>query len=527
MSSKKAGVAIQEAGLREAIAGVKRYPSELPNDETLEVIEDPESEPESGPEVGSSAVALKIAGHATPSSSATLATTTASASILSTTGTARSPRRATKAQVDGLDVGPSWTSPTAPPSPSDISLDKDATVLSDVTPSGGSSHNGSQHEDDVATQVLLGVDLLSSDPVDVSFDFEDPSPSPTMVYAWNFLEGNGRIDSHVDNPWIHNGVNIGHDLMDFRRRVVEDNGGLADPHEKLAVNFVFLIEMECQTRGLQAEIEDESWDALCEVTKDAMHLLPDGTVAEAHRWAHLLAHAKPDIFKASLRESPPMDPTLNTILHKITSDGWVWSDHPCNEDTYLKFQLGPFLDVYMDMRFTVNAWTLTQEDTRNTDTDRLVPDFTMVTMANKRQLSLLLMEGKVKSNKCFQIWDDRTKLGQEMKLSLDSILMLQPEDDVWVIGILVRVEFFTMHIHAEAMYVMRRFAVCYAMAGCMNMFAIGHMMEAFQHAQTKVEKTVEAIRRVKVRPSSHPKVPLTWLRPSFKKPKLSLVIDGE
>jgi len=41
-------------------------------------------------------------------------------------------------------------------------------------------------------------------------------------------------------------------------------------------------------------------------------------------------------------------------------------------------------------------------------------------------------------NKTFQIWDDRTKLGQELKVALDAILKLFPEDDVWAIGIFVR-----------------------------------------------------------------------------------------
>ena len=101
-----------------------------------------------------------------------------------------------------------------------------------------------------------------------------------------------------------------------------------------------------RTRGLQAEIEDEPWDALCEATRDEMVLLQDGAVAEAHRWAHLLAHARPDAFRAILSESLPMDPTLKTILQMITSDDRLWSDHLCNEDTYLKSQLGPFLDTW-------------------------------------------------------------------------------------------------------------------------------------------------------------------------------------
>ncbi|KAG0014737.1 hypothetical protein BGZ80_010250 [Entomortierella chlamydospora] len=78
----------------------------------------------------------------------------------------------------------------------------------------------------------------------------------------------------------------------------------------------------------------------------------------------------------------------------------------------------------MDVRSTINSWTLTQEDAFEKGADRLVPDFSTVTVANKRQLPLLLVEGKVESNRCYQIWDDRTKLGQEMKLALDSVLML-------------------------------------------------------------------------------------------------------
>jgi len=97
-----------------------------------------------------------------------------------------------------------------------------------VTSPAGSSNNGSE----TTTQVLNG-NLLSSDPADVSFTFKDPCLSPTKLYSWNFLEGNGRIDSSVDDPWIWSDVNVGRDLMDFRRRVIENNGGLADSYEKL------------------------------------------------------------------------------------------------------------------------------------------------------------------------------------------------------------------------------------------------------------------------------------------------------
>ncbi|KAF9927865.1 hypothetical protein BGZ65_006560 [Modicella reniformis] len=142
---------------------------------------------------------------------------------------------------------------------------------------------------------------------------------------------------------------------------------------------------------------------------------------------------------------------------------------------------------------------------------------------------MVLLEGKVQSNRNFQIWDDRTKLGQEMKLALDSILMLLPKDDVCVVGILVReplVEFYAMRIRAEGTYIMHRFAVCYIPAEAMNMLPMITMMEAFRYALAKVEDTVAAIRHVKVRPSLNPKIPLSWLRPSFKKPKMRLIPDN-
>ncbi|KAF9307074.1 hypothetical protein BGZ74_000078 [Mortierella antarctica] len=84
--------------------------------------------------------------------------------------------------------------------------------------------------------------------------------------------------------WIHNDVEIGSDLMDFRDRVIQENGGLTEPHEKLAVNFVFLIEGDHQTRGLHVEIEDEPWAALCEATRDQVDPLPKVTIDEAHQW---------------------------------------------------------------------------------------------------------------------------------------------------------------------------------------------------------------------------------------------------
>ncbi|KAF9408041.1 hypothetical protein BGZ94_002465 [Podila epigama] len=383
-----------------------------------------------------------------------------------------------------------------------------------TTPEGSSSKGGQISEN---LQSSIGSSSVSTDKDDTSYcTDQDFRESTSKIYTWNYLDGRGRHDSNVESAWMYKNAKIGCDLLDFRQRVVQENGGLTEPHEKLAVNFIFLVESGHQTGELQAEIEDESWSALCEATKDRTPSLPDATVVEAHRWAHLLANEDSANFNSLLEESAPKDPALRAILGKLASSGQLWSDNGWNEDTYLKSWLGPFLETYLGkIKFVTSSWTLPQDETRGQHSDLLVPDYSTTTVANKRQMSPGMT---------------RHKLGQEVKLALDSILALLPEDDVEVIGILVReplVEFYAMAVRSEATYVMRRFAVCNCPADQMNMFPVVHMMEAFQQLQAKVERTVAAIRRVKVRTGTTPKVPLTWLRPSFSKPRRSLVIDGE
>jgi hypothetical protein len=124
-----------------------------------------------------------------------------------------------------------------------------------------------------------------------------------------------------------------------------------------AVNFMFLVEADHQTGGLQTEVEDKSWEALCEATKDLVDPLPEAILVEAHQWVHLLARGQQESFRTRLKESPPKDPTLHSILDKMISNGQLWSDQPCNEDTYLKSQPGPFLETYMNnITYTTSAW---------------------------------------------------------------------------------------------------------------------------------------------------------------------------
>ena len=64
-------------------------------------------------------------------------------------------------------------------------------------------------------------------------DQEDLNQSTSRLYTWNFLDGPGRVDYDVDSHWVYNGIEVGGDLMACRNRIVENNGGLTEPYEKL------------------------------------------------------------------------------------------------------------------------------------------------------------------------------------------------------------------------------------------------------------------------------------------------------
>ena len=74
---------------------------------------------------------------------------------------------------------------------------------------------------------------------------------------------------------------------------------------------------------------------------------------------------------------------------------------------------------------------------------------------------------------------------------------------------------------------MHKFTASYVASEAMNVFPLDHLMEIFENADAKVRQTVAQIRQVKVHESLNPKVPLSWLRSSFKMPKLCPVVDGQ
>lgn len=124
-----------------------------------------------------------------------------------------------------------------------------------------------------------------------------------------------------------------------------------------AINFIFLVEAEYQTGGLQGEVEDQVWDALCDAVKDPVSPLPDDVALEALRWTHRLAQNRSEEFSQLLEDSPPNNRTLRSILTRMSDNAQLWNTQRRNEDTYLKSQLGPFLDSYFGkLRFTKSDW---------------------------------------------------------------------------------------------------------------------------------------------------------------------------
>ncbi|KAF9933661.1 hypothetical protein FBU30_004904 [Linnemannia zychae] len=286
---------------------------------------------------------------------------------------------------------------------------------------------------------LLGASLPSST-ASSSFIYQsDSSRSVSKFYSWDYLDGPGRIDSNVETPWVYNEIAVGAALMRFRRKVVENNGGYTEAHEKLAVNFIFLIEEDYRTDSLQGEVGDRIWDVLCDAVREIVPRFPDSVVTEAHDWAHKLEENKMWEFE-KIEESPPKDQQLKAILRNITNNTKFWNTQRDNEDTFLKDRLGPFLDVYFGkLRYVNSHWTPTQDDTRDQEMSTLVPDYGASTIIGGRRRMQWIPH---------------------------------PPD------------------HGSCEY-----------------------------AKKIIEQTISRIRSVKDEESMGSKVPMSWLRPSFRKPK--------
>lgn len=83
----------------------------------------------------------------------------------------------------------------------------------------------------------------------------------------------------------------------------------------------------------------------------------------------------------------------------------------------------------------------------------------MTIQGGKQQLSLDLMEGMIKKNagSC-QIWKGLTRIGQAIKIALEFIINMQPQDDVCVVGIRVKGMFCTTLFYASQDFLLTHIA---------------------------------------------------------------------
>ncbi|KAG0249743.1 hypothetical protein BG011_008985, partial [Mortierella polycephala] len=368
--------------------------------------------------------------------------------------------------------------------------------------------------------------LLSSDPADGSYiDQEEEYKPKIKTFVHDFLDGDGRRDPNVEDQWVHGDIEVGEALLAFRDRVVENNFGLSQPHEKLALSCIFLVESEFQTGGLQGEVGDDVWAALWQsIGQLNVPAFTSEFVVEAHSWAHLAAtHAYAE-FVQILEDAPPASKLLKQVLTRLTTTHELWAQEEENEATFLKNMLAPCLDAcFGAMQHTNTKWVTVLNDTRDAGSRLLVPDYSVSTLVGSQSCSVVHLEGKTAKNSGYsEIWDDRTKLGQELKYSLDSMIKLQPQQAVCSQGILVQgsqLEFYHMSLKSEGIYLMRRYAKCFLCAGSNDMFPLVRALEAMQATKEMASATVNSMRQVKINPSPMPLVPMSWIRPSFTKPK--------
>ncbi|KAF9405279.1 hypothetical protein BGZ76_006617, partial [Entomortierella beljakovae] len=142
----------------------------------------------------------------------------------------------------------------------------------------------------------------------------------------------------------------------------------------------------------------------------------------------------------------------------------------------------------------------------------LIPDYSVTTQIGNQKCSLLHLEGKVASNKGYsQTWDDLTKLAQELKYSLDTIIKLQPGKPVYTLGVLVKgfyLQFYAMNLQSEGVYIFQKYADCHMYTSAKNLFPLGRLLEILETTKELLSNSAKSLREVKVNPSTTPCVPL-------------------
>ncbi|OAQ23282.1 hypothetical protein K457DRAFT_234978 [Linnemannia elongata AG-77] len=147
--------------------------------------------------------------------------------------------------------------------------------------------------------------------------------------------------------------------MTFRDRIVQENYGVSQPHEMLVVNFIFLLESENQTWGVQGEVHDHVWESMWDcVGKIKINNFESTTIVECHKWAGLAASKSFDEYSKLLRDEPPSFPLLHQVLLQLTSSQQLWTFSGLeNEATFIRYLIDPCLNAtFGSIKHTSSKW---------------------------------------------------------------------------------------------------------------------------------------------------------------------------
>ncbi|KAG0221403.1 hypothetical protein BGW42_007765, partial [Actinomortierella wolfii] len=232
-----------------------------------------------------------------------------------------------------------------------------------------------------------------------------------------------------------------------------------------ALEIQWVLHDEDQVGGLHDEMGDAAWSSIWRyLGAPAMTLLPDSTICEAYDWARRASSLSYQQFVQDVR-----DESLSDSRHNR----------------------------------------------------RLRPDYQVSTIMRDINYTVLNIEVKTpRNNGRGQIWDDVAKLGNEMKLCLDSILSLGSSQPVVLQGVVIKedtMSVYRLSLDSEGVYVMRLYAQCVICTRRSGLFPLARMLEVLQTVKDLAADTIEIIRNTILEPGD-PLIPASWMRPSFDKP---------
>ncbi|KAF9433371.1 hypothetical protein BGZ76_009546 [Entomortierella beljakovae] len=344
-------------------------------------------------------------------------------------------------------------------------------------------------------------------------------------YFLHYFVGGGREDSKYEEEWRIGDINITEALLGFRGRIAKKQSLIKCPHQKLAVNFIFLFDSKFDISGLTEEIEDDVWRNIwISLSNTSEESKPDDTIVKQNsELASALASMSQEDAKGYLRQHPADNDVLHSIYTNAASTRDLWIDELRNEDSFVKMFISPLLDaVFGDMKSTSAKCALVPDKEMIDFNPDMFPDYQISTRVRGVNLSVVLLEAKVlgRQNPSHK-WDDKSKLGNMMKIALDSILELGPPKPVKTFGILVNgvhIKLYDMSLNHEAVYMMRRRGQFMVPSNNEDFFSIARVHQLLVSMKSDIETTVKHIDELKSNTKMDSLIPKHWQRPSYGQP---------